>query len=39
MLLKNLRDTHHRTAGLAKLYAESSEELIDVFQHVSTHME
>jgi hypothetical protein len=39
MLLKNLRDTHHRTAGLAKLYAESSEELIDVFQHVSAHME
>ncbi|KAJ7782105.1 hypothetical protein B0H14DRAFT_2630948 [Mycena olivaceomarginata] len=39
MLLKNLRDTHHRTAGLAKLYAESSEELIDVFQHVSLHME
>jgi hypothetical protein len=39
MLLKNLRDTHHRMAGLAKLYAESSEELIDVFQHVSSHME
>ncbi|KAJ7873798.1 hypothetical protein B0H14DRAFT_3438010 [Mycena olivaceomarginata] len=29
MLLKNLRDAHHRTAGLAKLYTESSEELID----------
>ncbi|KAJ7788144.1 hypothetical protein B0H14DRAFT_3577641 [Mycena olivaceomarginata] len=39
MLLKNLRDAHHRTAGLAKLYAESSEELIDIFQHVSAHME
>ncbi|KAJ7790607.1 hypothetical protein B0H14DRAFT_3501457 [Mycena olivaceomarginata] len=39
MLLKNLRDAHHRTAGLAKLYAESSEELIDVFQHVSSHIE
>ncbi|KAJ7833734.1 hypothetical protein B0H14DRAFT_2591335 [Mycena olivaceomarginata] len=26
-------------AGLAKLYAESSEELIDVFQHVSLHIE
>ncbi|KAJ7662893.1 hypothetical protein B0H14DRAFT_3540010 [Mycena olivaceomarginata] len=38
MLLKNLRDTHHRMAGLAKLYAESSEELIDVFQHVSSHL-
>ncbi|KAJ7813191.1 hypothetical protein B0H14DRAFT_3478222 [Mycena olivaceomarginata] len=39
MLLKNLRDAHHRAAGLTKLYAESSEELIDVFQHVSAHME
>jgi hypothetical protein len=39
MLLKNLRDAHHRTAGLAKLYTESSEELIDIFQHVSAHME
>ncbi|KAJ7355979.1 hypothetical protein DFH08DRAFT_803902 [Mycena albidolilacea] len=34
MLLKNLRDAHHCTAGLAKLYAESSEELIDVFQQL-----
>jgi hypothetical protein len=39
MLLKNLRDARHRTAGLAKLYAESSEELIDVFQRVSSHIE
>jgi hypothetical protein len=39
MLLKNLWDTHHRTVGLAKLYAKSSEELINVFQHVSAHME
>jgi hypothetical protein len=39
MLLKNLRDAHRRAAGLAKLYAESSEELIDVFQHVSSHIE
>jgi hypothetical protein len=39
MLLKNLRDAHHRAAGLAKLYAELSEELIDVFQHVSLHIE
>ncbi|KAJ7714467.1 hypothetical protein B0H14DRAFT_3523004 [Mycena olivaceomarginata] len=40
MLLKNLQDGHHhRTAGLAKLYAESSEELIDVFKHVSSHIE
>jgi hypothetical protein len=39
MLLKNLQDAHHRTAGLAKLYAESSKELIDVFQHVSADME
>ncbi|KAJ7724707.1 hypothetical protein B0H14DRAFT_2641467 [Mycena olivaceomarginata] len=39
MLLKNLQDAHHRTAGLAKLYAESSEELIDVFKHVSSHIE
>ncbi|KAJ7786875.1 hypothetical protein B0H14DRAFT_3506263 [Mycena olivaceomarginata] len=39
MLLKNLKDAHHRAAGLAKLYTESSEELIDVFQHVSTHVE
>ncbi|KAJ7855777.1 hypothetical protein B0H14DRAFT_3448880 [Mycena olivaceomarginata] len=39
MLLKNLRDAHRRAAGLAKLYAELSEELIDVFQHVSSHIE
>lgn len=39
MLLKNLRNAYHRTAGIAKLYAESSEELIDVFQHVSSHIE
>ncbi|KAJ7712607.1 hypothetical protein B0H14DRAFT_3523844 [Mycena olivaceomarginata] len=39
MLLKNLRDTHHRVAGLAKLYTESSKELINVFQHVSSHIE
>jgi hypothetical protein len=39
MLLKNLRDTQHCAAGLAKLYAESSEELVDVFQHVSSHIE
>jgi hypothetical protein len=39
MLLKNLWDAHRRAAGLAKLYAESSEELIDVFQHVSSHIE
>jgi hypothetical protein len=39
MLLKNLSDAHHRVAGLAKLYAELSKELIDVFQHVSAHME
>jgi hypothetical protein len=38
MLLKNLRDAHH-CAGLAKLYAESSKEFIDVFQHVSSHIE
>jgi hypothetical protein len=31
MLLKNLRD--------AKLYAESLEELINIFQHVSSHIE
>jgi hypothetical protein len=39
MSLKNFRDAHHRTAGLAKLYVESSEELIYVFQHVSSHID